>query len=245
MSTTQTVRMFAPTGIGGLIQAPNGTYVVGSDGVVTVNAADAQFLIGLGFQYAVTQKFTYTTPGAPVAQSATVTTASGALSNGTLAITQPDCNRQIQAIVFPGTTSITAGTLTYVYTANDGTTQTDVLNLAMASQAAGVAGATLATTKGVERMTSMTVAGLSGGTSPTIEVGTNNFLGVPVPQRFADFAVLSEKKITPTAGTLGLTVPSDETVPTTLITTGALISPTSAPNGTLWLSFGYNATYPA
>ena len=244
MSTTQTVKLFAPTGGGGQIQAPNGTYFVASDGTVAVNAADVASLVALGFEFAVTDHRNYVFPGAPVAQSATVTVSSTSLTVGSLTIAaHPDVPRQVQAVVFPGG-AITAGTLTYVYTANDGTTQTDALSLVMASQSTGVAGATLATTKGVERMTSVTVAGLTGGVSPGVQAGTNNYLAVPVPPRFVDFAVTSEKKITPTNGTLGLTVPSDDTVPTLLITAGALVTPSTVPDGTHGLSFGYNVTYP-
>lgn len=245
MATNQTVRMFAPAGVGGLIQAPNGTYNVASDGTVTVNAADASYLFGLGFQFALTDHRVYTTPGAPVLASAVVTVSSVALGNGTLTIAaQPDVARQLQAVVFPGTPGITAGTLTYLYTANDGTTQSDVLSLVTGPQAAGVAGNTLATSKGVERLTSATVAGLVGGNSPTIEVGTNTYIAVPVPPRFVDWAVTKETKITPTNGTLGLTVPADDTLPTTVLAAGALVSPTTAPDGTRQLSFGYNVTFP-
>ncbi len=245
MSTTQTVKLFAPAGVGGQIQASNGTYFVASDGTVTVNAADAASLVALGFEFAVTDHRTYNTLGAPVALSATVTVASTSLTVGSLTIAaQPDVPRQLQAVIFPGSAAITAGTLTLVYTANDGTTQTDALAIVAASLGVGTAGQTLTTTKGVERLASVTVAGLTGGVSPGIQIGTNNYIGVPVPPRFVDFAVTSEKKMTPTAGTLGLTVPSDDAVPTLLIAAGALVTPTTVPDGTHQLSIGYNVTYP-
>ena len=41
MATSSTVKLFAPVGVGGVIQAVNGTYIVASDGTVNVNAADA------------------------------------------------------------------------------------------------------------------------------------------------------------------------------------------------------------
>jgi hypothetical protein len=244
MSTTQTVRLFAPTGVGGLIQAPGGNYPVLSDGTVTVNAADVQYLMALGFEYAVIEHRVYTTAGAPVAQSTSQTVGSTSLTVGSLTIAaQPDTPRQLQAIVYPGG-AITAGVLTLTYTANDGTTQVDALSLIMASQTAGTAGATLATTKGVERIASAVVSGLTGGVSPGIQIGTNNYVAVPVPPRFVDFVVNYEKKISFTAGTLGLSVPSDDTVPTLLNTAGALITPTTVPNGTNWLSFGYTFVFP-
>lgn len=243
MSTNQTVRMFAPTGVGGLIQSSNGTYSVASDGTVSVNAADVQFFLALGFEFAITDHRIYNTPGAPVAANATVTVGSTSLTVGTLTIAgQPDCCRQLQAVIFPGG-AITAGSLTYVYTANDGTTQTDTLSLVMASQSAGTAGGTLQTTKGVLRLTSVTVAGLTGGVTPGVQVGTNGYLGVPVPPRFVDFAPTAENKVTPTSGTLGLTVPSSDAAPT-LYTSGGLVSPTTNPDGTHWLSLGYDVTFP-
>ena len=85
---------------------------------------------------------------------------------------------------------------------------------------------------------------MSGGVTPGIQCGTNNYIAVPVPPRFVDFAVTSEKKITPTNGTLGLTVPADDTVPTTVIAAGGLVTPTTVPDGTHQLSLGYNVTFP-
>lgn len=241
MTTTQTTRMYAPTGVGGVIQAPNGTYFVASDGSVTVNAADVRYLTDLGFVFSTTEHRVFTFPGAPVASSATVTVTSTSLTAGSLTIAaQPDVCRQLQVRTDPGTTAITAGSLVMTYTANDGTTQVDTLSLITAASTT----ATLTTTKGVEVLSSAVISGVTGGTTPGIQIGTNNYLGVPVPPRFSNFTVTSEKKITPTAGTLGLTVPSNDTVPTALVTTGALILPTTAPNGTIGLSFGYNFTFP-
>lgn len=244
MATNQTVRMFAPTGVGGQIQAINGTYFVGADGTVYVNAADVQYMQSLGFQFALSDHRIFTTPGAPVAASTSVTVSSVSLTVGSLTVAaQPDVPRQLQAIVYPGTVAISAGVLTMTYTANDGTTQVDALSLVMGTQAAGTAGGTLFTTKGVERLASAIVSGLTGGVSPGIVVGSNGYIAVPVPARFVDFAPTMEKKMTPTAGTLGLSVPSDDTVPT-LYTSGGLISPTTAPDGTHWLSLGYNVVFP-
>jgi hypothetical protein len=230
--------MFAPSGIGGLIQAPNGTYTVASDGTITANSADVQYLVSLGFEFAVIDHRFFVFPGAPAIKNATVTVSSVALTSGTLTIAaQPDVPRQLAVVLDPSGT-ISAGTLTMVYTANDGTSQTDVLSLV----ATGLT--TLTTTKGVERLTSATVAGVSGGSTPGIQVGTNNFLAVPVPPRFVDWALTSEKKITPTAGTLGLSVPADEAIATLVVSSGALFSPTQVPDGTHGMSVGYTYTYP-
>ena len=241
MSTNQTVRMFAPSGVGGLIQAPNGTYIVGSDGTTTVNAADVQALQALGFQFAVSQHESYFTAAAAAA-SATAVVSSVALSNGTLTIAaQPDVPRQLQAVVFPGTLPITAGVLTMTYTAIDGTTQVDALSMVMGSQAAGTAGGTLQTTKGVEHLTSAVITALAGGAAQNgIEIGTNTYLGLPMPPRYVDMAVTKETKVTMTGG---FPIPSDEAVGTVVASSG-LISPTVSPDAQHSFIFDYNFVSP-
>lgn len=240
-----TVRLFAPAGVGGLIQTANsGNVFVQSDGTVTVNSSDATDLIRLGYQFAVTQHNYLTVQGAAVAAVAATVT-SVALTVGTLTVAaQPDYPRQLQFQISPGTTSISAGTLTAVYLANDGTTQTDSFSLAQSAQAsANLIGMTQTTTKGVEHVISLTVAGVTGGTSPGIQVGTTNFLGMPVAPRFVDFAVTKETKVIPTAGSLGLQVASDETIGS-VIASGGLVSPTTAPATSFGLSFGYTYIMP-
>ncbi len=240
-----TVRMYAPPGAGGVIQTNNsGNVFVQSDGTVTVQATDALDLLKLGYEYANFGHNYYTVQGAAVASvAATVTSTS--LTAGTYAIAaQPDYPRQLQVQTSPGTTSISAGTLTAVYLANDGTTQTDSFSLAQSAQAAAnTIGNTQTTTKGVEHVVSFTVAGLTGGTSPGIQIGTTNYLGMPVPPRFAGFAVTKETKIIPTAGSLGLQVASDETIGS-VIASGGLVQPTTAPATSFGLSFGYTYFYP-
>jgi hypothetical protein len=68
---------------------------------------------------------------------------------------------------------------------------------------------------------------------------------LPVDSGFAPptFSVTKETKITPIAGALGLSVPSDETVGT-VTAAGALVSPTTAPNGSGSLNFCYSNAFP-
>jgi hypothetical protein len=240
-----TVKMFAPTGAGGMIETANsGNVFVATDGTVSVNPADVKDLMALGYQFALTTHDWYTTPCAPAAASAAVTVASAALSNGSLTIAaQPDVPRQLQAIVNPGTTAISAGNLALSYTANDGAPQVDNFSLVMvAGAAAGTIKATFQTSKGVEHLASAVVSGVVGGTTPAIQIGTNALLALPVSPRFQDFAVTKETAIA-VAATSGLSTGTDETVGT-VTASGGLIAPTTAPDGTHALSFGYNYVSP-
>ena len=234
MSTNQTVRMFAPVGIGGLIQAPSGTYNVGSDGTVTVNAADVQYLQTLGFQFAVSDHRQYNTLGPPAAANATVTVASVALSAGSLTIAaQPDVPRQLAVVLFTGGAAVTAGSLVATYTANDGTTQVDTINLSGTS----VSTASFTTSKGVEHLTSAVVVAPSGGTSPGIQIGTNNYLAVPIVPRSVDFAVTKETEYGSTNN------PVDKAVSTNVLGTG-LYAPTATLSNSAWIGIGYDFTFP-
>lgn len=242
MSSTTSVKLFAPASAGGSIQTPNsGVVFVASDGTVSVQAQDVAALIAAGFQFAVTAHRQYNTPGAPAIASANNIVSSVALSTGSLTIAaQPDVARQLAVVVNSGTVSLSSGLVTLVYAANDGTTVTDSLGFAtiVANNQQ-----TLTTSKGVEHLISATTSAVVGGASPGVQIGTNATLALPVDPRFVDFAVTKETKVTPTAGTLGLSVPADETVGT-VTASGGLIAPTTAPNGTTQLSFGYSYTYP-
>jgi hypothetical protein len=240
------MKLIAPAVLGGVVNGRSGqNYVIGADGTISnVNALDVTALMNVGFQWAVTARKSYTTPGAPLAASAAVTVTSTALANGTLAVAaQPDQPRQLQVLINSGSLTLSAGALaSLTYTANDGTTQTDVL------APAGLAAtsiATLTTTKGVLHLTGAVVSGVPAAAAANagIQVGTNATLAVPVDPGFVDFQVLKETKITPTAGTLGLTVPADETIGT-VNSTGAMIAPTQAPDGTHALSFEYTYVFP-
>jgi hypothetical protein len=234
--------MFAPAGFGGSVQSMNsGTVFVQSNGTVSINPADANDFIKLGFKFATTVHRSYNTPGAPAASSPSVTVSSTSLSAGPTTLTiaaQPDVPRQL-AVLLNMTGTLTAGSLGLTYTANDGTTQTDIFNFA-----GTVTSATQYTSKGVEHLTSGTIyASAAGGSAQVIQIGTNNVLALPLDTSFTSLSVTKETKITPTAGTLGLSVPADETVGTLVVASG-LITPTTVPDGTHGLSFGYSYIYP-
>lgn len=243
------VKMFAPAGFGGSIQTANsGTVFVQSDGTITVSALDVSDMVRLGFQFAVAGHDRALIAG-PAILNGTVAVGSVALANGTLTIAaQPDVPRQLAAVVYPGTTSITAGNLALTYVGNDGLTQIDSLSLVCANQASlAVAGLTVTSTKGVEHLTSAVVTALAGGTTPGIQIGTNNFLAVPVPPKFVDFAVTKESTIkgTVTSSSQCLSIAADEAIASvTVVASGALVSPVTAPNGTLSYSVDYNHLSP-
>lgn len=229
--------------------ATGATYVPDATGyVANVDVRDIDLMEKAGFVIAGKAHRVYSPLAYPAAASQAVTFASAALSNGTMTVAaQPDVPRQLQAIINPGTTAITAGTLALNYLANDGTTQVDNLSLIMAAGAAATTiKATLATTKGVEHMTSMIVTGLVGGTSPAIQVGTNTAIALPVDVGFspATFVITKESKVTMTvSGTLTAQIPADEAVGT-VTTTGALVVPTTVPAAGIGYVFHYTYAYP-
>jgi hypothetical protein len=234
-----TVKMFAPAGSGGSIQTNNsGTVFVQSDGTVTVNALDALTLIALGYQFAVSDHRCYSTPlwgssasvvaGMPAA-NATIIAGSAALSNGSVTISaQPDVPRQLQFVVIPGTSAITAGSLTVTYVGNDGQTHADALSLVTAAST----NSTITTTWGVETLTSAVVAGLTGGASPTLMGGTNNAIAVPLPPRAVDFALTK------------VLVDGVNSTTTTVTTSTGLVTLATAPNGLHQYGLGYSFVYP-
>lgn len=220
------------------------TYTANSLGVISALSSDCNDLEAGGCTYAILRHNVYNTPGAPAAANSTITVASATLTAGTLTIgAQPDVIRPLAVIAQTQSGStLTAGLVTMTYTANDSTTQVDALNLAASGPLAGTL--TLSTSKGVERLTSAIVSGVVGGGLATIWIGTSATLAVPLEPGFSSWSITKEIKITPTNGTFGLMVPSDETI-STLTTSNGLVALTTAPDGTHQMSVGYVYTMPA
>lgn len=221
------VQIAAPSGIGGLIQGAWGNYQPSSDGSYTVDSRDVAPLLTQGFNYVRTQQAAYTLPLAPPAAVIGGVVSSGALSNGTLAVTtQPTVMRPVNVEIGTGTTAITAGNVAVTYVANDGTTQTDNISAVIALSTAETVGLS----KCVDTITSITVSGVVGGTSPWIRLSTTASLGLPLAPNAIDLAVTREYDAGATiaVGTLGAALGS--------------IAPTTAPNGTVTYSFFYNYT---
>lgn len=228
-----TVKLYSP--IGGPIQTLfSGTVAPSAiDGSIVVNSQDVPFLLAAGCLYLDTLHPYYTPGFAPAAGSATLFLASTALTNTTFAIAaQVDVPRQGAIAVVPGAAAITAGTLTLTYTAHDGTTQVDTFSLVTPASTT----LNLVTTKGIEVMTSMVTAGVVGGSSPTITIGTNNTLGLPV-EAPSSVVVVTKEVHTGVNATIGTVVSNGG------IAQG-LFTPSAAPNGTITYGFWYNYESP-
>lgn len=212
------------------------TYIANSAGVISggsnsqgsflgIQAGDLGSLLSEGCTYAV-QGGRYTYFGIVKAALATANVASVALSNGSLTIAaQPDVPRQLQFVVNPGASAITAGFLNLAYLSTDGVASTDALPLATGANTA----ATLVTSRGVSRLTTASVAGLTGGTSPNIQGGSNGVLALPCAVGAANIVV-----------TMANVDGAPDSLPTQSANDGRLITPNTAPNGTHTFAFGYN-----
>ena len=225
MSTVQ----LAGNGFGGVVQGLFGNYQAASDGSFTVDARDAPSLLTRGMSYVKQTSRAYTLPLAPAAAAVAGVVSSGALSNGTVAVTtQPLVMRPVNVEVGTGTTAITAGTVAVTYVGNDGVSGTDTLSLACALSSAVTQGLS----RGVMHISDITVAGLVGGTSPWIRLSTTTALSVPVDPNAVDFAVNREYDAgaTVAVGTLASALGS--------------IVPTTTMNGTVTYSFNYSYLSP-
>lgn len=183
------------------------------DGSVTIDSRDLGGAIEGGFLPAF-QRSLATAFVNPAAANATTIVANATAANGALTIAnQPDFARQLQIVNAPGSPGITAGSLAVEYVASDGTTVTDTFSLIGASTA------TLRSTKGALSVTSAIISNKAGGTSPTIQIGTNATLAVNLA-----------------AGSLAPTIVSefvDGSIPGTAgaLTSAGLYTPNTAPNG--------------
>lgn len=226
MSNTQ----LAGNGFGGVIQGNYGTYVQAADGTFTVDTRDVVTLLALGLTYVSRGTASYSPSKAPAAATAGAIVASGALSDGAVAITaQPDVMRQVEVVVGAGTLAISAGTIAVTYVGNDGIVGTDTLPLATA--AAGTT--TLSLSRGVNTISVIEVAGLVGGAAPFVELSTTSAISLPVGPESTDLAIIREYDA-------GATVAIGAVVPAALAT----VTPTTAPNGTVTYGFLYSFVTP-
>jgi hypothetical protein len=211
-------------GFGGVIQGQFGTYVPAADGTVIVDTRDLAAMLQLGMNNVNNTVAQYTTPLPPAAATVSVIVASGALSDGTVAVAaQPDVLRPVNVVVGTGTTAITAGTITVTYVGNDGQSGVEIIPATCALSSA----VTHTLSRGVDTITSVAVAGLVGGTAPWRHFDTTTALSLPVPSGVADVVFQREYDggATIAVGAVAVTLAS--------------ITPTTAPNGTLNYSFTY------
>jgi hypothetical protein len=228
MTTLKVIAIAGLAPSGGFSGPNSGNVAAGSDGTFTIDVRDIPFAYESGYVPARTDFRQYYTTTAPAAASAGLLFASAALSNGTKAIAaNVDYMREVKAVVIPGTTAITAGTLTLTYDANDGTaSQVDALDLSTAVSTTK----TLAASKGVMRMRSQIVTALAGGASPTFYIGTTASLALPIAPGAQNAAIISEM-----LDAAIVTVANAGT-----LSNAGIYTPNSAPNGTL--KFGVNYT---
>ena len=170
-----TTQMLAPPGSNLIVARSGNTYVPDSNGLIQVNQGDVTSILNQGALYAT-----------PVAGSVyygvmpTIVTnqqvASVTVANLVATIAaQPDMPRRLKATVTKSSGAFTAGTLTFVYVASNGATVTDVFSLVISATT------NFTTSCAVLTLTSVTIAGLAGGGSYTIIVGTTDDFGLPVP----------------------------------------------------------------
>jgi|SRR5580692_5525190 hypothetical protein len=225
------VQMAAPSGagLGGVIQGGFGTYPPASDGSYTVDTRDVIPLLGAGYSYVKQISNSYTLPLAPLAAGIGHVVASGALSNGTVAVSnQPDVMRPVNVEVGTGTTAITAGNIAVTYLGNDGVTGTDNFSADCALSSSTTQGLS----RGVDSISSIVVTGLIGGTSPWVRLSTTAGVSVPVGANAIDVTFTREYDA---GATIAIGTPQAAI---------GSIDPTTAPNGTVTYSFAYSFVSP-
>jgi hypothetical protein len=211
-------------GIGGLIQGAWGNYQPASDGSYTVDSRDAATLLAQGFNYVKQIQAAYTLPLAPGAATVGYIVASGALSNGTVALSHgTDVLRPVTVEVGTGTAAITAGNIAVTYVGNDGLSATENYSLVCAASTA----VTQTLSRGVDSISLISVTGVVGGTSPWLRMSTTAAISVPVAPGAIDFAVQREWDA-------GATIAAGSTTATL-----GTVAVTTAPNGTVTYSFNY------
>lgn len=159
----------------------------------------------------------HATIAAPAAASATGIVSNTAVVNGSLTIAaQPGVARPLAIVIAPGSPGITAGSLALDYVANDGTDTVETFSLI------GAANSTPTTSKGVMHVNSAVISGAVGGTTPTIQIGTNANLSVPMPENCVATTILKE----------GLDGADVAVGSKGTLTTKGVYHPNTAPNGT-------------
>ena len=224
-----TMQIASPAGFGGLIQGAYGNYQQSTDGSYTVDARDVPPLLTKGFTYVRQTSQAYTLPAAPAAATIGAIVASGALSNGTVAITaNPDVPRPVNVEWDAGTIALSAGSIAVTYIGNDGVSGTDTISLIAALSTA----TTVGLSRGVVTISSIVVSGLVGGHSPWLRLSTTAGVSVPVAAGAIDvnFQREYDDGATIAIGTVASALAS--------------IAPTTAPNGTHTFSFVYDYVSP-
>ncbi len=225
MATVQ----LAGNGFGGLVQGNYGAYRAAADGTFTVDTRDAPSMLALGMSYVNKAVSMHGLLIAPAAATLGHVVASGALSDGAMAIAaQTDVPRQVTVEVGAGTLAVTAGTATVTYIGNDSQTDTDTFSLACPANGS----TTQFLSRGALVINSVELAGVVGGAAPWFRMSTTATLALPISPGGADFDVIREYDA-------GATIAVGA-----LASTLGGITPTTAPNGTVTYGFVYSFTAP-
>ena len=169
----------------GAFQGPfSGSVNANSDGTFSIDPRDQAFALAAGYIPARRETVQYVPKTAPTILTVRQIVSSVALGNTSLTIAnQPDVVRQCQIRVDPGTSAITAGICRVTCGA-----QVDALSLVTAASTL----LNVPFTKGAMTVASAVVTGLTGGTSPKIQIDTTASLAVPIPPNCADVTIIKE-----------------------------------------------------
>jgi hypothetical protein len=228
-----TIRLCVPTGLSGTVQTREGnTYTVGVDGTITVQNSEAIPLIAAGFlpycPEVKHERFSAPIAAELVAVKAAATPANGAI---TLAAQIKFPSKLSVRIVLgtPGTTDITAGTLTLVGTNAQGQPVTEVISLVTGASVTRTTANVFATLTAASCLVAAYAANGSG-TGNTLGIGHSTNLGLALPVGFVGLVVFK-----------AMVDAVDEAVGTVDPLAGS-IAPTTAANAAhnydFWYSFG-------
>lgn len=222
-----TTQMKVVSGVSQIVGRSGAVYVPDASALISVQPGDVGPIIdsGNGFPAFVNNR-SYSA-GAALAANAGLVFASAALSNGVKAIAaQPDVPRPLLYTIVPGISAITAGTLAIIYYGNDGVLHTEVVSLVTPLSTTK----TYTTLFGVAVLVSQTVAGLVGGTSPTMAGASTAALALPMSPNGQPLSVYREA----TDGTANAV--------STYSASSGIITPTTVPNASHTYDWRYTET---
>ena len=243
---TVTVQMVGPSGTNSVLGKSGTSYVADANGVFTIIGGDIDALLNAGFYILKTGSHKVSInsplPADLISIKAAATPANGAI---TIAAQPPHARKFQVRIVLgtPGTTNITAGTLTLVGVDTDGNAITEVVQL---NQFGALSG-TYTTVNAYASLTSGTVAGYTAsgsGTGNTLGIGVSNDFGIPtIPGgQGLNMVLVKSTKITKVLGTSN--VAADDVASTATVDKVArTVNPTTAPAANGLVDYEFTVAY--
>jgi hypothetical protein len=237
-----TVALIVPTGTSGLVQTPNGTAGIASDGTMSVDVRDIPALLAAGFRFYRQNSISHHVE-APLPADLVSVKAAATPANGTITIAaQPPHARKLQVRVVvgtPGTTDIAAGTLTLVGVDQDGNAITEVISLVAGTSV------TLKTAYAYAKLTSGTVANYAangGGTGNTLGIGVSNDFGIPGGSGAGNMSLVKATKVTKVLGT-SVTAADDAAGSATVDSVARTVAPTTAPSASGLIDYVFHVSF--